>query len=90
VIHDALQLLPSLDDPLGAVRGSERLRVVEDPLRAAGTIAVVVGGEVVRDPDEPGAKRAPVRLSPGALEVPIRLKEGLLGDVLRSRWLPTR
>jgi hypothetical protein len=43
---------------------------------------VVVGGEVVSDPDEPRAERAAVRLPPGALEVAVGLEERLLGDVL--------
>jgi hypothetical protein len=43
---------------------------------------VVVGSEVVRDPDEPRSQGTPVRLAAGALEVPVCLEEGLLGDVL--------
>ena len=82
VLHDPLQLLSPLDDLLGSVRRGERLGVLEHPLGPPGAVAVVVRGEVVGDPDEPGAKRAPVRLAPGALEVAVRLEERLLGDVL--------
>src|SRR5215208_7162702 len=82
MIHHALQLLPPLDDPLRAVRRGDRLGLLQDALRAASAVAVVVRGEVVGDADEPGAERAPVRLAPGSLEVPIRLEERLLGDVL--------
>src|SRR4051794_6261595 len=82
VLHDALQLLPALDDLLGPVQRRDRLRLLEDPLRAPGPVAVVVRCEVVRDPDEPGPERPPIRLSASALEVPVGLEECLLGDVL--------
>src|SRR3954466_1905854 len=73
VLHDALQLLPPLDDPLGAVRSGDRLTLVQHTLRPAGTVAVVVGGEVVRDADEPGPEGATIRLPPRTLEVPVGL-----------------
>src|SRR5829696_2955806 len=82
MLHHALQLLSSLDDPLGPVRCGDGLRLLEHPLRAAGAVAVVVGREVVRNPDEPGPQRAAVGFTAGALEVAICLEEGLLGDVL--------
>src|SRR5215204_5583043 len=82
VLHDPLQLLPSLDDPLGPVRRRNRLGFLQDALRARGAVAVVVGGEVVRDTDEPRSQRAAVRLPPRPLEVPVRLEEGLFRDVL--------
>ena len=80
--HHLAQLLAALDDRLGAVRGGERLDVVERRLRAPRAVAVVVGGEVVGDPDQPGPQRPAVGLAPGALEVPVGLQEGLLGEVL--------
>ena len=48
----------------------------------ARAVAVVVGREVVRDPDQPRAQRPAVRLALRALEMPVGLKEGLLGEVL--------
>jgi hypothetical protein len=82
MVHDPLQLLPPLDDPLRAVRRGDRLALLEDPLRPARPVAVVVGSQVVGDADEPRPQGPSVRLSSRALEVPIRLEEGLLGDVL--------
>ncbi len=49
---------------------------------AARAVAVVVGGEVVSDPDQPRPQRPPVGLAQRALEVPVGLQERLLGEVL--------
>ena len=51
-------------------------------VRPPRAVAVVVGGEVVRDPDQPGAQRPAVRFPPRPLEVAVGLEEGLLGEVL--------
>src|SRR5829696_5059191 len=73
VLHDALQLLASLDDPLGAMRSRDRLALLEDPLRTAGPVAVIVGRQVVRDADEPGPQWPAVRFPAGAFEVTVGL-----------------
>src|SRR5436190_13606092 len=83
MVHHPLQLLASLDDPLGPVRRGDRLRFLEHALRPARPIAVIVRGQVVRDADEPGSQGAPVRLTARALEVSVGLEERLLSDVLR-------
>ena len=51
-------------------------------MRPARAVAVVVGGQVVRDADQPGPQRPAVRLALRALEVPVGLEEGLLREVL--------
>src|SRR4051812_4468408 len=82
VQHQA-QLLAPLHDLLGAVWVGRRLDGIERGLGTARSVAVVVRGEVVGDPDQPRTQRSAVRLAPRPLEVPIGLKKGLLGDVLR-------
>src|SRR5436305_1937588 len=46
-----LELLPALDERLRVVRRRDERSVLERRLRTARAIAVVVGGEIVRDPD---------------------------------------
>src|SRR5436190_9536737 len=81
-VHDQPQLLAPSDDALGVVRMRGRLDRVQPGLRATCPVAVVVGGEVVCDPDQPRSQRPAVRLATRALEVPVGLQEGLLGEVL--------
>src|SRR5215211_1495000 len=80
--QDLLYLLPLLDHLLGAVRRGEHGRVLELGHRPPGAVAVVVGGEVVGDADQPRPERTAVRLALRALEVAVGLKEGLLRQVL--------
>src|SRR5829696_6007895 len=81
-VQDALEVVAVLDERLRRVRGRDCGGVVYRRLRLARAVAVVVGGEVVRDPDQPRPQRPPLRLALGALEVAVRLQEGLLREVL--------
>ena len=51
-------------------------------MRPARAVAVVVGRQVVGDPDQPRPQRPAVRLALRALEVAVGLEEGLLRQVL--------
>src|SRR3954447_22928091 len=73
MLHHAPQVVSALDDAHGAVQRGDRLGGIEHRLRPPGAVAVVIGREVVRNPDEPRPQRPPVRLAPGALEVPVGL-----------------
>src|SRR4051812_5552697 len=66
-----LKLLPALDDRGRVVRRGDDRGVLELRLRAARAVAVVVRGEVVRDPDQPRPQRPPVRLALRAVEVAV-------------------
>ena len=81
-LEDPLQVVAVLDQRLGRVGGGDRARVVDRRLRLARAVAVVVGRQVVRDPDQPRPQRAPLRLALRALEVPVGLQERLLREVL--------
>src|SRR5947209_7928854 len=77
-----LELLAALDQRLGVVRRRHDRGVLELGLRPTRAVAVVVGGQVVGDPDQPWPQRSPVRLALRTLEVPVGLEERLLGQVL--------
>ena len=72
---------PSTSASVVCGRGDGR-RVLDRRLRLARAVAVVVGGEVVGDADQPRPQRPALRLALRALEVPVGLQEGLLGQVL--------
>src|SRR5215210_831794 len=81
-LQDLLHLLALLHELLGSVRLVQHARVVQLSDRTARTVAIEVRGQVVRDADQPGPERPPVRLALCAIEVPVGLKKGLLGQVL--------
>src|SRR5215210_1714306 len=81
-LEDLLHLFAPLHELLRADRLGQHARVVQLGGGPARAVAVEVGGEVVRDADEPGPHGPPVRLALSPLEVAVGLKERLLGQVL--------
>src|SRR3954468_19153985 len=81
-LEHVLQLLASLHDVGRVVRRGDNGGVLELGLRLARAVAVVIGREVVRDPDQPRPQRPAVRLALRPVEVAVGLEERLLRQVL--------
>src|SRR3954452_24342241 len=81
--QNVTQFLASLDQLVGAVLLGQRTGVIEIRLRSTRAVAEVVCGQVVDDPDEPGAQRPPVRFGDCPLEMTVGLEERLFSEVLR-------